>query len=182
MLINLKGSPLLHFSALCDIFRKKIFSKFSSFFQIVLRFLSLRYSADFRRSGLVITRCFICIVFVVNWCLLTGTASEAEDSGHRGRQPVRPDGGGPDSETGARLATHACLHGQHAADTSPQLLLLRGEQWPAEGRGQTHSGVCQHKGQFWALHSHHHKKGNVRSETVLVYNGNDGPEFKGAVL
>ena len=30
--INQKGSPLLHFSTLCDIFRKKFFSKISSFF------------------------------------------------------------------------------------------------------------------------------------------------------
>ena len=53
--INQKGSPLLHFSALRDIFRKKIFfSKISSFFQKnVLRFLRLRYSADLRRSRLV---------------------------------------------------------------------------------------------------------------------------------
>ena len=51
MLINLKGSPLLHFLSLCNIFRKK---KFQVFFQKnVLRFLSLRHSADFRRSGLV---------------------------------------------------------------------------------------------------------------------------------
>ena len=54
--INQKGSPLLHFSALRDIFRKKnFFSKISSFFQKnVLRFLRLRYSADLRRSRLVI--------------------------------------------------------------------------------------------------------------------------------
>ena len=32
MFINQKGSPLLHFSALCDIFRKKFFSKIPSFF------------------------------------------------------------------------------------------------------------------------------------------------------
>ena len=53
--INQKGSPLLHFSALCDIFRKKIFfRKFQVFFQkIFLRFLSLRYTADLRRSRLV---------------------------------------------------------------------------------------------------------------------------------
>ena len=55
MLIKPKGSPLLHFSVLCDIFRKKKFSKIPSFFKKnVLRFLSLRYSADFRRSRLVI--------------------------------------------------------------------------------------------------------------------------------
>ena len=55
MFINQKGPPLLHFSALCDIFRKKIFfRKFQVFFQKnVLRFLSLSYSADLRRSRLV---------------------------------------------------------------------------------------------------------------------------------
>ena len=52
-----KRVPLLHFSALCDIFRKIFFSKISSFFpkKNVLRFLSLRYSADLRRSRLVST-------------------------------------------------------------------------------------------------------------------------------
>ena len=50
-----KRVPLLHFSALCDIFRKNFFSKISSFFpKNVLRFLSLRYSADLRRSRLVL--------------------------------------------------------------------------------------------------------------------------------
>ena len=55
MLINPKGVPLLHFSALCDIFRKKINVKISSFFfqKNISRFLSLRYSADFRSSRLV---------------------------------------------------------------------------------------------------------------------------------
>ena len=50
-----KRVPRLHFSALCDIFRKKIFvEKFQVFFQKnVLRFLSLKYSADLRRSRLV---------------------------------------------------------------------------------------------------------------------------------
>ena len=52
MLINPKGSPLLLFSAL---FLEEIFfQKLQVFFRkIVLRFLSLRYSADFRRSRLV---------------------------------------------------------------------------------------------------------------------------------
>ena len=47
--------PLLHFSALCDFFWKKIFFKNFNFFskKSVLRFLSLRYGADFRRSRLV---------------------------------------------------------------------------------------------------------------------------------
>ena len=46
--------PLLHFSALCDIFREITISKISFFFEKnVLRFLSLRYSSDFRRSRLV---------------------------------------------------------------------------------------------------------------------------------
>ena len=53
MLINPKWSPPLHFLALCDIFRKKKIQKFQVFSQKnVLRFLSLRYSADFRRSRL----------------------------------------------------------------------------------------------------------------------------------
>ena len=57
-----KRVPLLHFSALCDIFRKKIFfRKLQVFFQKnVLRFLSLRYSADLRRSRLVL---------ISNWLL-----------------------------------------------------------------------------------------------------------------
>ena len=50
MSIMPKGSPLLLFSALCDIFWKKKYSKTKKKF---LRFLSLRYSADFRRSRLV---------------------------------------------------------------------------------------------------------------------------------
>ena len=41
----------VHFSALCDIFRK--INNFKFFKKNVLRFLSLRYSADFRRSRLV---------------------------------------------------------------------------------------------------------------------------------
>ena len=50
-----KRVPLLHFSALCDIFRKKNnFRKFKVFSsKSALRILSLRYSADFRRSRLV---------------------------------------------------------------------------------------------------------------------------------
>ena len=49
-----KRVPLLHFSELCDISRKNFFRKFQAFFQKnVLRFLSLRYSADLRRSRLV---------------------------------------------------------------------------------------------------------------------------------
>ena len=50
-----KKVPLLYFSALCDIFRKrKIFENFKFFSKKnVLRFLSLRYRADFRRSCLV---------------------------------------------------------------------------------------------------------------------------------
>ena len=48
-----------HVSALCGTMRlflkEKIFQKFQVFFQkTVLRFLSLRYGADFRRSRLVI--------------------------------------------------------------------------------------------------------------------------------
>ena len=57
LLINPEGSPLLHFSALCDFFWKKIFFQKFQFFskKSVLRFLSLRYGADFRRSRLVLT-------------------------------------------------------------------------------------------------------------------------------
>ena len=53
-----KRSPLLQFSALCDLFRKKkIFQNFKFFStKIVLRFLSLRYGADFRRSRLVFSK------------------------------------------------------------------------------------------------------------------------------
>ena len=53
-----KRVPLLHFSALRDIFRKKIFfRKFQVFCQKnVLHFLSLRYSADLRRSRLVVSK------------------------------------------------------------------------------------------------------------------------------
>ena len=56
MLINSKGSPLLHFSALCDFFERNYFFKNYKFFskKIFLRFLSLRYGADFRRSRLVL--------------------------------------------------------------------------------------------------------------------------------
>ena len=54
MLIDPKGSPLLHFSALWDIYQKKKNQKVQVLFQKnVLRFLSLRYSADFIRSRLV---------------------------------------------------------------------------------------------------------------------------------
>ena len=55
LLINPEGSPLLHFSALCDFFWKKNFFQKFQFFskKSVLRFLSLRYGADFRRSRLV---------------------------------------------------------------------------------------------------------------------------------
>ena len=49
------NKSLLHFSALWDIFQKKQkFSELSRFFQKnVLRFTSLSYSADFRRSRVV---------------------------------------------------------------------------------------------------------------------------------
>ena len=55
LLINPEGSPLLHFSALCDFFWKKFFFQKFQFFskKSVLRFLSLRYGAEFRRSRLV---------------------------------------------------------------------------------------------------------------------------------
>ena len=55
MLIHPKGSPLLHFSALCDFFERKKFKNYKFFFQKnFFRFLSLRYGADFRRSRLVL--------------------------------------------------------------------------------------------------------------------------------
>ena len=56
-----KGSPLSHFSALCDIFRKKNFFENFKFFpkKNVLRSLSLRYSAVFRRSRLVQQKKFV---------------------------------------------------------------------------------------------------------------------------
>ena len=55
-----KRVPLLHFSALCDIFRKrKSFENFKFFSKKnVLRFLSLIYGADFRLSRLVFLTCF----------------------------------------------------------------------------------------------------------------------------
>ena len=68
-----KRAPLLHFSALCDIFRMKFFfSKISSFFpkKNVLRFLSLRYSADLRRSRLVV----FCSLASLYGIMLTGRA------------------------------------------------------------------------------------------------------------
>ena len=63
LLINPEGSPLLHFSALCDFFwKKKIFQKFQFFSKkSVLRFLSLRYGADFRRSRLVLYLYYVAI-------------------------------------------------------------------------------------------------------------------------
>ena len=68
MFINQKWSPLLLFSALCDIFRKrKIFENFKFFSQKnVLRFLSLRYSADFRRSRLVYPRSTVFLTVFVD--------------------------------------------------------------------------------------------------------------------
>ena len=64
MLIHHKGSPLLHFSALCDFFLKEFFFKNSCFFpkKIFLRFLSLRYGADFGRSRLVYIKIFTVFV------------------------------------------------------------------------------------------------------------------------
>ena len=53
LLINPEGSPFLHFSALCDFFWKKNFLADYFSKKSVLRFLSLRYGADFRRSRLV---------------------------------------------------------------------------------------------------------------------------------
>ena len=55
MLINPERPPFYIFRHYATFFEKKSFSKISSFFpKIVLRFLNLRYSADFRRSRLVL--------------------------------------------------------------------------------------------------------------------------------
>ena len=54
MLINPEGSPFYIFRHYATFFERKKFSKISIFFQkFFLRFLSLRYGADFRRSRLV---------------------------------------------------------------------------------------------------------------------------------
>ena len=54
MFINQKGSPFYIFRHCATFSEREKFSKISSFFpKKVLRFLSLRYSADFRRSRLV---------------------------------------------------------------------------------------------------------------------------------
>ena len=57
MLIKLKGSSLFTFFCTVRHFPKEENSKTSSYFskEHVLRFLSLRYSADFRRSSLVLS-------------------------------------------------------------------------------------------------------------------------------
>ena len=101
-----KKVPLLHFSALCDIFREKI----SSFFQKnVLRFLSLRYSADFRRSRPVnthswnracvsIERCRtrrVRIKFI--FCLLVGVSKPFTGPGRAWMRPGRKFGPGSNS-------------------------------------------------------------------------------------
>ena len=54
MLINPEGSPFYIFRHYATFFERKKFQNFHFFFQKnVLRFLSLRYGADFRRSHLV---------------------------------------------------------------------------------------------------------------------------------
>ena len=54
MLINTERSPFYIFRHYATFFQRKKFQKFQVFFErIVLRFLSLRYGADFRRSRLV---------------------------------------------------------------------------------------------------------------------------------
>ena len=56
MFINQEGSPFYIFRHCATISEREKFSKISSFFpKNVLRFLSLRYSADLRRSRLVET-------------------------------------------------------------------------------------------------------------------------------
>ena len=56
MFINQKGSPFYIFRHCATFSERNFFSKISSFFpnKNVLRFLSLRYSADLRRSRLVL--------------------------------------------------------------------------------------------------------------------------------
>ena len=55
MLINPEGPPFYIFRHYATFFERIFFQKFQVFFQkIVLRFLSLRFGADFRRSRLVI--------------------------------------------------------------------------------------------------------------------------------
>ena len=54
MLIKPKGSPLLPFRHYATFSERKKIQKFKVFFKkSLLRFLSLRYNADFRRSRLV---------------------------------------------------------------------------------------------------------------------------------
>ena len=63
--------PLDFFSALCDFFERIFFSNISSFFfqKIVLRFLSLRYGADFRRSRLVHIIVYTFFILQRNVCI-----------------------------------------------------------------------------------------------------------------
>ena len=58
---NPEGSPFYIFRHYATFLREFFFQKFQFFFQkIVLRFLSLRYSADFRRSRLVLAWAQLC--------------------------------------------------------------------------------------------------------------------------
>ena len=54
MLIDPEGSPFTFFGTMLLFLKEKNFQKFQIFFQNVLRFLSFRYGADFRRSRLVL--------------------------------------------------------------------------------------------------------------------------------
>ena len=55
MLINPEGPPFTFFGTMRLFLKEKNFSKISIFFQnFFLRFLSLKYGADFRRSRLVV--------------------------------------------------------------------------------------------------------------------------------
>ena len=47
------GPPFTYFGTMRHFLKEKNFQKFQVFFKNVLRFLSLIYSADFRRSRLV---------------------------------------------------------------------------------------------------------------------------------
>ena len=56
MLISPEGSPFTFFGTMRLFLKEKNFQKFQIFFQNVLRFLSLRYGADVRRSRVVCRR------------------------------------------------------------------------------------------------------------------------------
>ena len=84
MLIKPKGSLFTFFGTLRHFLKEKK-SKISSFFQKSLRFLSLRYSADFRRSRLVVSssiiiynvlQCHKCHIWNYHWLFLYAVSFE----------------------------------------------------------------------------------------------------------